>query len=254
MKAKVAVIGGTSLLASSIFSHLEATAISTPYGTSLVYTNAERDSDIIFIQRHHADGDAGVSVYHPPHLINHRANLHALSQFSPSVVLAVCSVGSLKPTTLPPGSLCLPDDYFAIFCPTFCVHEDARAHIVPAIDSSTRAVLTTALEKEQDPPIPGLTTQSGVTYVQTTGPRFETSAESAFLSNCGDIVGMTAANEATAAKELGLKYAVLSMVDNCANGLADNVLTPEEFKESVAKHQVVVERATKICIEKLVSL
>lgn len=253
MKAKVAVIGGTSLLSSSIFSHLQATPISTPYGTSIVYTNAEKDSDIIFIQRHHADGDAGVSVYRPPHLINHQANLHAVSQFSPSVVFAVCSVGTLKPATLPSGTLCLPDDYFGLLCPMFCVYNDKRAHIVPGIDMPTRSALVAALQK-QDPPVPGLCTDAGVTYVQTAGPRFETAAESTFLASCGSIVGMTAAYEATAAKELGLKYAALAMVDNAANGLADKVLTEQEFKDSVAEHQVVVERAAKICIDTLLAM
>lgn len=250
MRAKIAIIGGTSLLTSSLFSNLEPTTIETPHGKAIIYTSSEEENDLIFLQRHHADGDAGMEVYKPPHLINHRANFHAISLFQPKAILAVCSVGSLN-KDYPPGTLCLPDDYFSTFNPTFCVYDDNRAHIVPSINSEIRDILSSCLTHNN---IKALNTDTGITYVQTTGPRFETKSESRYLSCMGDIVGMTGGNEATAAVELNLKYCILSMIDNYANGLSEIVLTNQQFKENVKKHQIIVEHAVKICIEKLLLL
>lgn len=254
MKAKVAIIGGTSLLASAVFSHLKQTTVSTPYGNVIVHTSDtaadddSTDTPLIFIQRHCADADAGQNVYRPPHLINHQANLHAVSQFGVSAILAVCSVGSLQPATIPPGTLLLPDDYISLFCPIFCVHSDERGHIVPGVDLTLRKTLIDALQAHE---LPGFTAES-FSYWQTTGPRFETAAESKLLHTLGaHVVGMTAANEATAAKEFQLGYAMLAMVDNLAHGLADDALTMKRFKDNVAKHQETVERAVKISLDKL---
>lgn len=252
MKAKVAIIGGTSILASTVFSHLKPTTVSTPYGNVIVHASGSdadsTDIPFILIQRHHADADAGQNVYRPPHLINHKANLHAVSQFGVDAILAVCSVGSVQPATLPPGTLLLPDDYISLFCPTFCVHSDERGHIVPGVDLNLRKTLVDALQPHD---LPGFTAGS-FSYWQTPGPRFETNAESRLLHQMGaHIVGMTAANEATAARELKLGYAIIAMVDNLAHGLADDTLTVKTFKDSVAKHQETVERAVKISLDKL---
>lgn len=253
MKAKVAIIGGTSLLASTVFSHLKPTTVSTPYGNAIVHASDTDTSDIpfIFIQRHHADADAGQNVYRPPHLINHQANLHAISQFGVQAILAVCSVGSVQPDTLPPGTLLLPEDYISLFCPTFCVHSDERGHIVPGVDLDLRKTLVDALQPHD---LPGFTAGS-FNYWQTPGPRFETGAESKLLNKLGaHVVGMTAANEATAARELKLSYAIIAMVDNLAHGLADDGLTVKTFKDSVANHQDNVERAVKLCLDKLLEV
>lgn len=56
-------------------------------------------------------------------------------------------------------------------------------------------------------------------YFQTSGPRLETRAEINFMKNYADIVGMCMASEATLAKELGLRYANISTVDNYAHGI-----------------------------------
>ena len=80
------------------------------------------------------------------------------------------------------------------------------------------------------------------TYTQTRGPRFETKAEIRVLAAAGDLVGMTCAHEATLARELGLPYAVICMVDNMANGLAAQEITYQEFKAGVARNLLVMEK------------
>ena len=80
------------------------------------------------------------------------------------------------------------------------------------------------------------------TYTQTRGPRFETPAEVRMLATAGHLVGMTCAHEATLCKEMALPYAVVCMVDNVANGLAEREITYEEFRVGVAKNLLVMEK------------
>eukprot|EP00871_Galdieria_phlegrea_P000923 jgi/Galph1/1831/GphlegSOOS_G518.1 len=227
----LAIIGGTALLKSSLFSHLEKKIIKTPYGSVIVFFNEEEN--LIFLQRHHADASLQ-GTYQPPHAIQHKANMMALSQLNVKKILAVCSVGSLKPQVAP-GTLIVPHDFAALFSPVTTLFEDQRGHSVPGIDQQWRKELIEALQAHQ---VECLT--CGV-YVQTTGPRFETPAESKFLSLLGDIVGMTAATEAVLTGELGIPYAMLCSVDNYANGIASQQLSAEEFQTSVVQHQKHVE-------------
>jgi 5'-methylthioadenosine phosphorylase len=69
----------------------------------------------------------------------------------------------------------------------------------------------------------------GGIYWQTAGPRLETRAEIAMMSQFADLVGMTMASEAIIAQELELPYASLCSVDNYAHGLEDKELTMEKI-------------------------
>lgn len=241
---KVGILGGTSLFKSTLFSSLEPQIIETPHGRTIVHTDPTNTRPIVFIQRHHANGDDGSSVYHPPHKINYRANIAAMKMLDVDRVIAICCVGSLSAQLLI-GTLVFPDDYFYLFGPPVSLHDDARAHIVPGIDLNLRSQLIDALEGTD---IQNLT-KDPITYVQTVGPRFETKAEVRFISMLGDVVGMTAATEATLAKEVGLPYAILGMVDNMANGLAGSQLTQENFLANVRANQSTVEKAVSAVLK-----
>ena len=49
---------------------------------------------------------------------------------------------------------------------------------------------------------------------------------------------MTIASECILAKEAGLAYAVVCMVDNAANGTGDVLLTVEDFERNAATNRV----------------
>lgn len=245
---KLGIFGGTSVLESDVFAFLQRKIVDTPHGKAIIHVDPSGEKPLVFIQRHHADGDAGVDVYRPPHMINHRANLAALAAEGVDRIVAICCVGSLS-EDITIGAIILPDDYFYMFGPPVSYYDDAKAHIVPGIDIGLRAAMIDALKAKE---IPGLSTRSAV-YVQTVGPRFETKAEVRFLSSLGDVIGMTAASEATLSKELEIPYAILAMVDNMANGLAGSELTHEQFKANVAKNQKTVEAATAAVINSLLS-
>ena len=79
--------------------------------------------------------------------------------------------------------------------------------------------------------------RDGGVYWQTIGPRFETPAEIRLLAAHADVVGMTVASECVLARELGLAYAAVCVVDNLANGVGDHPLTIEEFERGKAANR-----------------
>jgi 5'-methylthioadenosine phosphorylase len=193
-------------------------SVTSPGGEKIV--EAARGHDAVVLCRH---GEGG--VYRPPHLIDHAANLRSLVEAGCDRVLAICSVGSLRPE-LGVGSFVCPDDFIALqlLVTTF---DDVRGHIAPGFDRSWRAEVVSAWES-------GATTagelRDGGVYWQANGPRFETPAEVRLIAAHADVVGMTLASECVVAGELGLAYAAICVVDNLANGIAARPLTVEEVE------------------------
>lgn len=176
-----------------------------PGGGQIAAAAAEHGAAIV--QRHGAGG----GPYVLPHRIDHEANLRPLAEQGVDRVLAISSVGSLKPE-LPVGTLVCPDDFIALHLDR-SIYDDARAHSAPGFDRELRAEAIAAWAEGGQQPVDG-----GV-YWQTIGPRFETPAEVRLIAAHADVVGMTVGSECVVAGELGLQYAALCMVDNLANGL-----------------------------------
>lgn len=201
------IIGGTSLLYSDLPPATRET-VTTPYGSADVH----RSDGMILLLRH----QRGL----PPHRINVRAQLAALAITGVNRLISIGSVGSLSPA-IPPGTLLIPTDYLTTgIIPSF--HDHAIVHIRPEISPDLASALSRILPEAR----------YGGIYVQTQGPRIETIAEVRALSRWGDVVGMTLANEATLASELGIPFAALCTVDNYANGLAEEVLTYEHILDT----------------------
>jgi 5-methylthioadenosine/S-adenosylhomocysteine deaminase len=177
--------------------------------------------------------------YSPPHLINYAAILAALKSLSCERVVAVCSVGSLK-ASLGIGALLVPDDYYNPYS-IRSMHTDAKSHWVPALDATIRRDLLRELSRA------GLSPIDGGVYAQANGPRFETKAEIRALAAVGDVVGMTAAHEASMAQDAGVPYAMFAMVDNFAHGVADP-LSLAAFHKGQRDNIATVEAATAAII------
>lgn len=174
-----------------------------PAGGLIAAAAAEHGAAIF--QRHSGD------PYLLPHEIDHEANLRAIAEQGCDRVLAISSVGSLKPE-LPVGTVVCPDDFIALHVAP-SIHEDVRAHTAPGFDLAWRGEVLAAWAEG------GVAAVDGGVYWQTLGPRFETPAEIRLIAAHADVVGMTVAAECILARELGLQYAALCMVDNLANGL-----------------------------------
>jgi len=204
----------------------------------------------VFVQRHHAMGK--LMEYTPPHLIDHVAIWKTLKLLNVQLVIGVCSVGTLKPDVLPVGTLLVCDDWLAPY--TLPAHVKSDAHYKPMLDAESRSRVLDILKS--DPELSKVLCSDPAVYVQTSGPRFETRAEIRALARDADVVGMTAASEASLACELGIKYVMLCMVDNCAHGLdnggADSSISSmEAFKKAQAANVARVERAVALLVEEL---
>ena len=78
-------------------------------------------------------------------------------------------------------------------------------------------------------------------YWQARGPRLETPAEIRFIAPHADVIGMTVASECIVADELGLRYAALCVVDNLANGVAEEDLTLAEIERNREANRAAVQ-------------
>lgn len=173
--------------------------------------------EIVALPRHGFDRSV------PAHLVDHRANVRALCELGCSHVLALGSVGSLR-ADLEVGSFVCPDDFYAPeTAPSF--YNDPRGHSIPGFDPDWRAVILEAWRKRSATDL-----LDGGVYAQTVGPRFETPAEVRAFARIADVVGMTLAAETVLAREASLAYAAVCSVDNLANGIAEELLTVEEYR------------------------
>ncbi|MCL2126345.1 MAG: purine-nucleoside phosphorylase [Oscillospiraceae bacterium] len=73
-------------------------------------------------------------------------------------------------------------------------------------------------------------------YIQTSGPNFETPAEiRAYESLGADVVGMSTACEAVAARHMGMRVCGISCISNMAAGISKTPLTHDEVQEMADK-------------------
>lgn len=215
---KLAILSGTSLTATSLFSSWPVHEIQTIYGK----VHYREHGNIVLVNRH---GSEGIT---PPHAINHRANIQALTTLQVDEVLAFSSVGSLKEERVP-GSLISCSDYVSFFPQTF--YDEHLSEVVPCVGNR---LLPEIISRSAYP-----IDENGV-YVQARGPRFETRAEIRIIRNFGDVVGMTFAHEADLCAEAGLSLTSLCMIDNYANGISDREMGPDRFRELVQENRTKV--------------
>jgi 5'-methylthioadenosine phosphorylase len=206
-----------------------------PGGEEIAAAAAEHGAAIV--QRHSGD------PYVLPHAIDHAANLRPLAEQGCDRVLAIASVGSLK-RELPVGSLVCPDDFIALHL-GLSIFADQRAHTAPGFDPRWRAEVIAAWEAG------GRAPHDGGVYWQAVGPRFETPAEIRLIAAHADVVGMTVASECIVARELGLQYAALCMVDNLANGLGEGELDVAGLEADRAENAALLREGLAVMLPKL---
>jgi 5'-methylthioadenosine phosphorylase len=234
--ARIGVIGGTGLFGTTLFEGVEEKEVETKYGSVYLLFTTLCSREVVFIPRH------GKSRSIPPHMINHKANMMALKELGVEKVIGISTVGSLKPD-IKIRSLVVPNDYINLYkIPTF--YDDKLVYITPELDEDLRdAIIRAAKELGMDP------VEEGV-YIQIVGPRLETKAETNFLDDYADVVGMDMASEATLAKELGLCYASINVVTDYANGLIEGeTLKYEETVENASRTLTDVETVLMKVIE-----
>lgn len=233
---RVAVIGGSILDDLGILEGAAPQNIKTDYGETSLFLKDE----VIFLPRH------GKKKNIPPHWINHQANMAGLQELGTTYIIGINSVGSLK-EEITPDYFLVPDDYINLWnISTF--YNEKIVHITPGLSEDLRQWIISSLKK-----LGKVDYKEEGVYIQTMGPRLETRAEIRMLKNFGDVVGMTMASEATAAKELGLHYGSLCSVDNFCHGIGCAPLSSEEIKENARKKGVRIKKILVEVIDRIVS-
>lgn len=216
---RLALVGGHSILGSTFASDAERVDVDVE-GRRVAVLDA---GDFLVLQRH------GLDTYHAPHAIDHAANLRAVQSLGCDRVLALSSVGGLR-REVGVGTVVIPDDFIALHLGG-SQYNDARGHRLSGFDAAWRTRVLDAWRAVQ-PEV-----RDGGVYWQTIGPRFETAPEIRLLAQHADVVSMTVGSECVVARELGLPYASVCIVDNLANGVGDQPLTMKEFQAGVEANQ-----------------
>jgi 5'-deoxy-5'-methylthioadenosine phosphorylase len=227
----LAIIGGTGLSELEGFEQLSFEMVKTPFAADKVKVGrcSSEQQEFLFLPRH------GCKHQIPPHKVNYRANIWALSELGVKEIVAVNAVGGIH-NDLPPGSFAVPDQLI-----DYCYGRDSTffedgleqvSHIDfthPYSENIRQHILQAAhlVNKRQGS---HQAIMEGGTYACTQGPRLETAAEVRRLQQDGcDMVGMTGMPEAALARELNIDYASFALSVNWGAGLSDELITLDEI-------------------------
>ena len=212
--AELAIIGGTGLTSLKGLEIMGREVMHTPYGepSGALTFGKLCGKEIVFLARHGYDHTI------PPHMVNYRANLWALSQQGVQRIIAVCAVGGIR-ADIVPSAVVIPDQIID--------YTWSRQHTFfeTGLDSVTHIDFTEPYCQEMRDVLINSAGQAKVdilpsgTYGASQGPRLETVAEIDRMERDGcDMVGMTGMPEASLARELELCYAVCAVSANDAAG------------------------------------
>lgn len=192
--------------------------LETVYGDIDVKASKLDDHEIFFINRH------GKNANLPPHKINYRGNIQALSDCNVDYIISLGTVGSLN-EKINVGDIVIPNDFIDVtktrvysFFDNSRVHVDMSDSFCPSI----RLVVNKTLENFSD-----LKYHMNGVYLVTEGPRLETKSEIRMFSSFADIVGMTLSPEVILAREKGICFISICLVCNMAAGLQSSLMADE---------------------------
>jgi 5'-methylthioadenosine phosphorylase len=227
--APLGIIAGTGFYSLATLENAVDQSVETAFGSAKFTRGSWNGVEVIFLTRH----GSGHST--PPHLINYRANIRALKDQGVDDVVAINVTGGVNPELIPGSLVCLSDfldftkqrpvTFFDGTTPEGVVHTD----VMDAYHPELRTSLMTAAKRAN------ITMKDGGVYACFEGPRFETPAEIKMCQVLGvDVVGMTGVPEVTLAKEIGLRYAAISLIVNPAAGLSDEPISMDELNRVLA--------------------
>lgn len=227
-QAEIGVIGGSGFYHLFGPEHQEGVVLPTPYGdpSAAVTVGEVAGRSVAFIPRH------GAGHTFPPHRINYRANVWALSSLGVTRVIAPCAAGSLR-ADLARGDVVLCDQ---LIDATRGLRADTYfdgpgvAHLSAAQPYCAELRAAAAVSVRSS----GLTAHDTGTVVVIEGPRFSTAAESrVHRSHGADIINMTQYPEVALARELGLCYTALALVTDYDSGVEGDAQAVAVTQEEV---------------------
>jgi len=211
---RTAIIGGTGVSDMPGLSIDRREMVKTIYGapSSPIIHGRFDVSEVIFLARH------GARHTIPPHLINYRANIKALSELGVTHVIGLAGVAGIS-AECDAQTLVIPDqiiDYTYERSHTFHGAKHSKFEHIDFSEPYSEFIRQKLIQSGRELKLPLV--EQGV-YGATQGPRHETAAEIGRMEKDGcTITGMTGMPEASLAREMGLEYACCAMVVNRAAG------------------------------------
>ena len=233
---RLALIGGHSILGADPGEGFAARTVETDSGPVKLYEDERRGT--VLLQRH------GFERYTTAAKLDHARNLAAIEALGCDRILAIASVGGLKPD-LGVGTFLCPDDFIALHL-GLSLSDQHEGERVPGFHPGWRAEVIAAWGRAAEPAL-----VDGGVYWQAIGPRFETPAEIRLIASHAEVIGMTVASECIVAGELGIPYAAVCVVDNLANGVGAEQLSVEEFEAGKAANRLRLIAAIDAVTEEL---
>ena len=249
---RIAVICGTGMseltsnFAKSFNSHISLIRIESEWGEVPIFVIEKESHRFFILDRHHSSSDDRT----PPHMIEHRANIHAISSCKPDIILSVNSVGSMR-EDFPPGDIGVSKDIIDLtqfpwtFYDAAAVHSD-RTNI---FDYEAMECCYNTLDNLQENVIENLI------VAQCVGPQFETPSEIDALVKLGaDVVGMTLGPEQRLISEINIPHVTLACSSNWAAGRTPGQPQEEIDHEEVDSMASSMREKIVYCIDALTKL
>ncbi len=222
----VGIITGSGTYTLPGFEDAETVPVGTPFGEVTVTHGLYGGVAVLHIARHGAE-HSRIS-----NLVNHRANIWALSELGATAAIGLTACGAVDPT-LELGSLVIFDDLQFLsnrlpdgsLCTFFGeVGDPRRGHWVlhgGPFSEQLRDALRGAAQASGHP------SRSRGIYGHVDGPRFNTPAEVASLAAAGvTAVSQTGGPETVLCGELELPFALVGFVTDYANNVIPGEPTP----------------------------
>ncbi|MBX3120326.1 MAG: MTAP family purine nucleoside phosphorylase [Fimbriimonadaceae bacterium] len=236
MQIDVAVIGGTGIGDRLLELGGEAVHIPTSKGMIRGRSFEHSGRRVLLLSRH----SAGHKV--APHNVNYLGMSLAVQHLGAKFCFSTAATGGLI-DDWPVGTMAVCSDFIDATGRNLTHFDRAVVHtdFTEPFGSGARASLLRAASEL------GIDVHDTCIYVNGNGPRYETPYEIQLYRRMGGhVVGMTAASEAIAMRELGIDYGCLTVVTNLAAGLAGQQLNHAEVVEEMTKSG---ETAVKILLK-----
>lgn len=220
-RAEIGVFGGSGFY--SLLDNPIEFKIDTPYGapSSPVMFGEIGGRKVAFLPRHGKDHSL------PPHMINYRANVYAMSMLGVSRIIGPNACGSLQPD-VKPGDFVICDQFVdRTWGRSDTFYDGPTTTHVSSADPYCPTMRGVAVEQGRSL---GITVHDKGTVVVIQGPRFSTRAESKWFAAQGwEVINMTQYPECYLARELEICYCNISLItDHDAGAEGVEPVTNEE--------------------------
>jgi 5'-methylthioadenosine phosphorylase len=226
-RIEVGIVGGSGFY--ELLDDAREVTVETPHGppSAPVVIGEIAGRPVGFLPRH------GRSHELPPHRINYRANLWALSELGATDVILPCAAGSLQSDVMP-GHFVIADQVVDRTRHRIDTYYDGpqttHVSLADPYDDELRQVAI-ACARELEIPV-----HERGTIVVIEGPRFSTRAESLFYSSMGwEVINMTQCPEVALARELQMAAVNISLITDYDVGIENDPSVPPVSKDQVVE-------------------